>query len=188
MKYEDMKNINLQLFADEPTPEPTPAPQPETVSKEEYAKIKAQFDKVASELAESKRKEKERMTADEKKQAELLEKEERYKAIERENTLIKLKAKVSKSVDDDTIATQVAELMADGKIIEAIEKQNEYIATMKTNIEKKVKEDLLRENPQPRAGDGSDPKNKKSILDYSMEELNKLKIENPTLYKKILMS
>ena len=184
MKYEDMKNINLQLFAEEPTPEPTP--QPEVVSKEDYAKLKAQMDKYASELAESKRKEKERMTADEKKQAELLEKEERYKAIERENTLIKLKAKVSKSVDDDTIANQVAELMADGKIIEAIEKQNEYIATMKTNIEKKVKEDLLRENPQPRAGDGSEQKNKKSILDYSMDELNKLKIENPTLYKKLL--
>lgn len=179
-----MKNINLQLFAEEPTPEPPP--QPEVVSKEEYAKLKAQMDKYASELAESKRKEKERMTADEKKQAELLEKEERYKAIERENTLIKLKAKVSKSVDDDTIANQVAELMADGKIIEAIEKQNEYIATMKTNIEKKVKEDLLRENPQPRAGDGGEQKNKKSILDYSMEELNKLKIENPTLYKKLL--
>jgi hypothetical protein len=186
MKYEDMKNINLQLFAEEPTPEPTP--QPETVSKDEYAKIKAQFDKVASELAESKRKEKERMTADEKKQAELLEKEERYKAIERENTLIKLKAKVSKAVEDDTIATQVAELMADGKIIEAIEKQNEYIANMKTNIEKKVKEDLLKTNPQPRAGDGGDPKNKKSILDYSMEELNEMKTSNPTLYKKILMS
>lgn len=184
MKYEDMKNINLQLFAEEPTPEPTP--QPEVISKEDYAKLKAQMDKYASELAESKRKEKERMTADEKKQAELLEKEERYKAIERENTLIKLKAKVSKSVDDDTIANQVAELMADGKIIEAIEKQNEYIATMKTNIEKKVKEDLLRENPQPRAGDGSEQKNKKSILDYSMDELNKLKIENPTLYKKLL--
>ena len=184
MKYEDMKNINLQLFAEEPTPEPTP--EPEVVSKEEYAKLKAQMDKYASELAESKRKEKERMTADEKKQAELLEKEERYKAIERENTLIKLKAKVSKSVDDDTIATQVAELMADGKIIEAIEKQNEYIANMKTNIEKKVKEDLLKTNPQPKAGDGGDPKNKKSILDYSMEELNEMKVSNPTLYKKLI--
>ena len=184
MKYEDMKNINLQLFAEEPTPEPTP--EPEVVSKEEYAKLKAQMDKYASELAESKRKEKERMTADEKKQAELLEKEERYKAIERENTLIKLKAKVSKSVDDDTIATQVAELMADGKIIEAIEKQNEYIANMKTDIEKKVKEDLLKTNPQPKAGDGGDPKNKKSILDYSMEELNEMKVSNPTLYKKLI--
>lgn len=187
MKYEDMKNINLQLFAEDGDPKGQDPP-PETVSKDEYVKIKAQFDKLASELAESKRKEKERMTADEKKQAELLEKEERYKAIERENTLIKLKAKVSKAVEDDTIATQVAELMADGKIIEAIEKQNEYIANMKTNIEKKVKEDLLKTNPQPRAGDGTEQKSKKSITDYSMEELNEMKVSNPTLYKKILMS
>lgn len=114
----------------------------------DYEALKRNFDKTSSEVADYKRKEKARMTDDEKKNAELAEREEHYKAIEKENALYKYKASLSTQIKDDKVLTEIAKLYADGNISEAIAKQNEYYAKFQGELEKSIKADLLKQNPQ----------------------------------------
>lgn len=114
----------------------------------DYEALKRNFDKTSSEVAEYKRKEKARMTDDEKKNAELAEREEHYKAIEKENALYKYKASLSSQIRDEKVLTEIAKLYADGNISEAIAKQNEYYAKFQGELEKSIKADLLKQNPQ----------------------------------------
>lgn len=114
----------------------------------DYEALKRNFDKASSEIAEFKRKDKARMTDDEKRNAELAEREEHYKAIEKENALYKYKASLSTQIKDDKVLTEIAKLYADGNISEAIAKQNEYYAKFQGELEKSIKADLLKQNPQ----------------------------------------
>lgn len=130
-------------------------PTPEINYKAEYEKmqseydaLKRSFDKASSEIADFKRKDKARMTDEEKRNAELAEREEHYKAIERENALYKYKASLSTQIKDEKVLSEVAELYASGDISGAIAKQNEYFAKYQTELEKSIKADLLKQNPQ----------------------------------------
>ena len=76
------------------------------------------------------------------------EREAKYKAIERENSINRYEKKLSSSVKDESIRNEIAILMADGKYDEAIDKQNAYLATETANLEKKIKDDLMKQNPQ----------------------------------------
>lgn len=114
----------------------------------DYEALKRNFDKTSSEVAEYKRKEKARMTDDEKKNAELAEREEHYKAIEKENALYKYKASLSSQIRDEKVLDEVAKLYANGDITGAIAKQNEYFAKFQGELEKSIKADLLKQNPQ----------------------------------------
>ena len=140
-------------MTDEPISTPNPDPEIDYKAqyesmKSEYDALKRNFDKTSSEVAEYKRKEKARMTDDEQKKAELAEREEHYKAIEKENALYKYKASLSNQIKDEKVLSEVAELYASGDISGAIAKQNEYFAKYQTELEKSIKADLLKQNPQ----------------------------------------
>jgi Zn-finger nucleic acid-binding protein len=164
--------------------EKTPEPKPTTIDISEYEKLKSQFDKVSSEISSFKKKEKERMTEEERKNAELLEKEERYKQIEKENNLIKLKSKMAKVIDDEAVLDEISTLMVEGKTSEAVDKQNEYLLKQRLTLEQKIKEELLKSNPTPAPQGGGGTT--KKLTDYTMAELTAMEKSNPSLYKKLL--
>lgn len=97
-------------------------------------------------LKEAEGKLREKLTDDEKRQAEYAEREEHYKRLERENNVMKTKQKLSKSISDERLVDELAELYADGKVLEAIDKQNAYYAKKEETIKKTVESSLLKQD------------------------------------------
>ena len=89
------------------------------------------------------------LTEAQKAEAENAERENRYKQIEKENSIYRYTEKLSATIKDKTVLSDVATLMAEGKFDEAIDKQNKYLATETAELEKRIKDDLMKKNPQP---------------------------------------
>lgn len=87
------------------------------------------------------------LTEAQKAEQEALEREERYKAIEKENAINRYSKKLAPTIKDETIREELATLMAEGKFDDAIDKQNTYLATEKAELEKSIKDDLMKKNP-----------------------------------------
>ena len=114
-----------------------------------------------------------------------LEKEQRYKAIERENTLHKHKEKLSKTIKDETVLNEIATLYADGNLESAFEKQNAYFENERAEMEKKIKADLMQQNPQGNPqGNNQEQMTREQFNKLSLAEKQKLANENKTLYEK----
>lgn len=128
-------------------------------------------------------------TLNEAQKAELAnaEREERYKAIERENSINRYEKKLSSSVKDEAIRNQIAILMADGKYDEAIDKQNSYLATETAELEKRIKDELMKQNPQAQAGnDGAGAITKEQFDQMTVAERTKLYREQPEKYNEFV--
>ena len=128
---------------------------------------------------------KDKMTEEEKAQVEREKREEYYKALEKENMLNKFTAKLSKSIKDETVLAEVANLYAEGKYAEAIDKQNEYIAKSNTELEKTIKANLMKENPQAQPSKGNGVITKEEFNNMGVQERTKLYNEKPELYKQL---
>lgn len=102
-------------------------------------------------MKEAEKKLAEKLTDDEKEQAERAKREEYYKALERENAKHKYTSKLSKTIKDETVLAELAELYANGDYEAALDKQNEYLAKEHSEIEKRVKQELMKQNPSPHA-------------------------------------
>lgn len=107
-----------------------------------------------------------KLTDEEKREKEIAEREERYKKIERENTIAKYSKTLSR-IKDETLKTEIAELLADGKTLEAIQKQNEYEASQDAEKEATIKQKLLSDNPTPPPTSTGTVKTKEDILKIS---------------------
>ena len=90
-----------------------------------------------------------KLTDDEKAEAERQKTLEYYKDIEKKYNISKTKEKLSKSIKDDNVLNEVAELYANGDISKAIDKQNDYFAKVENDRQQKQKADDLRNNPNP---------------------------------------
>lgn len=152
-------------------------------AKAEADKYKQAISKVNSENAEWKRKLQEKMTAEEQQAEALAEKEKYYKSLERKLSLSEYNNKLSASIGDEQTRLEIAELMADGKNLEAIEKQNAYLSAYKEALAKQIREELLTQNPTPQ------PQVKLTetidISKMGYKELNQFQRENPELYAKL---
>ncbi len=128
-----------------------------------------------------------RMTEEEKTKALLEEKENRYKEIERENKLIKIKSELSKSIGDEEYLDEVATLLIDGDVASAVSKINSHITSQKEYYEKQLKEAKLTTNPTPPAesgrGNAGEP-TKKDFEKMSYEDRVSFKEKYPELYEK----
>ena len=120
-----------------------------------YAKLKTANDKTSSENAEYKRKERERMTEDERRKTEMEENNARYEAAVNELSVYKYTAKISATVKDEKVATEIATLFAEGNLEKAIDKQNAYFEKYTKELETKIKAELMQTNPQATAQSGS---------------------------------
>lgn len=149
----------------------------EYVSKGKLTDSEARARKAEEELRK-------KMTDDEIRAQEIADRETHYKAIERENSLYRYKAELAKSITDSEVLDSVATHYADGNFGEAIRVQNDYFARERENYEKQLKEQLLRNNPNP--APQSDNISTKRANDYSMEEWNDLMEKNPEEYKRLI--
>jgi hypothetical protein len=149
----------------------------------ELAKMKASFDKASSEVAEHKRRERERMSEDEKRAAEDAEREAHYKALERRIALSDFSAELD-DVSDAKIRGEIAELLADGKIVEALKKFKEFRVKDRSETEKRIRAELMKQNPQPSAQSGTPTaKTKAEIMAIrDPKERQKLIAENMHLF------
>lgn len=115
-----------------------------------------------------------------------IERENRYKEIEKQNSIYRYTDKLSSTIKDKAILTEVAALMAEGKYDEAIDKQNAYLATETAEIEKRIKDELMKQNPQAQAGnDGAGTVTKEEFDAMGVAERTKLYKEQPELYKQL---
>ena len=113
----------------------------------DYAKLKASFDKASTEIAENKRKERERMSDDEKKKAEADELAQYYKGLERRIAITDYEAELA-DVTDEKVRREIAELFADGETVKAMAKHKEFRAKDREELKKQVKDELMKTNPQ----------------------------------------
>ena len=147
---------------------------------DEKTKLKGQVDKYSSEISNFKKKEQERLTDDEKKALAQQELEKELASLRRENALSK---KVGEYVEigySKELAEKVAEAELDGKSTAKF--HQEFIK----GREESLKAELLKKTPTPSGSDDTNTKFtkenfKKGLI--TMEEMNKLQSENPTLYK-----
>ena len=110
---------------------------------------KGKFDDSERRRKDAEKKLTDKMSDDEKTLALQAEREEYYKQLEKENARNKYLAKLGKTIKDEKVLNEIADLYAEGDFATAIDKQNEYLAKYHGELEKTIKADLLRENPQP---------------------------------------
>ena len=125
-----------------------------------------------------------KLTDDEKREEEIAKREAYFKQIERENSVNKYAKKLS-HIDDEKTRSEIAELLADGKTFEAIEKQNEYQATREATLEETIKQKLLSSNPTPPPVNNTGTITKEQFSSMGYMERVKLANENPELYNQL---
>lgn len=110
------------------------------------------FDKTASELSAVKKQLREKMTTEEAKAKEDAEKMEdlqnKYDALLKESTIAKNKARFLALGYEDSLATEVAEAMANGDTDKVFAAQKKHL----DSVEKKIREDVMKDTPKPTGG------------------------------------
>lgn len=141
------------------------------------SKYKAQFDKVSGELAQAKRDLKARMSEEEAQAAERAAAQEKLEKelaeLRRERTLSQYKASLLAQGYDEKSADDFAKGILDGDM-------DSVFKTMKavqTDMEKRVKTELLKGTPGAPAGEGSGGDDKTPDI-IAAERIGKAKAEN----------
>ena len=143
------------------------------------------FDKTASELADSKKQLREKMSADEIKAKEEAEKQEKlqseYDALLRKVSLSENKAKLIGLGYEEKLATETAEAMIDGNLEKVFANQKKHLEA----VEKKIREDVLHNTPKPEGGNSSTTMTKDKFRAMSAQERYEFSQKNPEEYKQI---
>lgn len=143
------------------------------------------FDKTASELADSKKQLREKMSADEIKAKEDAEKQEKlqsdYDALLRKVALSENKTKLLGLGYDDKLAGETAEAMLDGNLDKVFANQKKHLEA----VEKKIREDVLHNTPKPEGGNSSNTMTKEKFRAMSANERYEFAQKNPEEYKQI---
>ena len=95
-----------------------------------------------------------KMNEEDKAKLEQERREEYYKQLEKENNRNKYITKLGKTIKDEKVLNEIADLYADGDFATAIDKQNEYLANYHSEMEKEIKANLMKQNPQATAQSG----------------------------------
>ena len=143
------------------------------------------FDKTASELADSKKQLREKMSADEIKAKEDAERQEKlqsdYDALVRKVALSENKAKLLGLGYEDKLASDTAEAMLEGNLDKVFANQKKHLEA----VEKKIREDVLHNTPKPEGGSSSNTMTKEKLKAMSANERYKFSQTNPDEYKQI---
>ncbi len=127
-----------------------------------------------------------KLTEAERAEQEALERQKKYDAIEKENTLYKYKQKLSKTIKDETTLDEIASLYANGDVEGAFEKQNLYFEKSREEVKQEVKAELMKQNPQGNPqGDNGGTITKEQFSAMGVAERTKLYKENPDLYNEL---
>lgn len=125
-----------------------------------------------------------KLTDEEKREAEIAEREKYFKQLERTNNINEYAKKLSRITDEKT-RLEIAELLADGKTFEAMEKQNEYQANNEAQLRETIRQELLSSNPTPPPVNNTGTTTKEQFAQMGYQEKVKLYNENPELYNQL---
>lgn len=125
-----------------------------------------------------------KLTDEEKREAEIAEREKYFKQLERTNNINEYAKKLS-HIDDEKTRSEIAELLADGKTFEAIEKQNEYQANKETQLRETIRQELLSSNPTPPPVNNTGTITKEQFAQMSYQDKVKLYNDNQELYNQL---
>ena len=143
------------------------------------------FDKTASELANSKKQLREKMSAEEIKAKEDAEKMEALikerDTLLREKTVATYKASYLSLGYDENLAMATAEALANGELDKVFANQKKH----NESVEKKIRADVLKSTPTPEGGNGSDTMTKEKFSKMAIAEQYKYSIDHPEEYKKL---
>lgn len=129
----------------------------------EHARLKTSFDRTSAEVAEFKRKERDRMSAEEQAKADQEAREAHYQELERRIALRDYADQLT-FITDGKAKQEIAELLADGKIADALKKQSEIYAADRKELERQIRAELMQYNPQSTPQGTSGVKTKADIL------------------------
>ena len=154
----------------------------------EIERLKTALSKSNSEAADYKKQLREKMTAEELKAKEDAEKwDEIVKerdALLREKTVATHKARYLSLGYDEKLADETAEAMANGELDKVFANQKKHLDA----VEKKIREDVLKDTPKPEGGKGSDTMTKEQFSKMTIQEQHKFSVEHPEEYKKLYES
>ena len=143
------------------------------------------FDKTASDLAESKKQLREKMSADEIKAKEDAEKQEKlqseYDALVKKVALSENKAKLLALGYEDKLAGETAEAMLEGNLDKVFANQKKHLEA----VEKQIREDVLHNTPKPEGGNSSNTMTKEKFRAMSATERYEYSQAHPEEYKQI---
>lgn len=143
------------------------------------------FDKTASELANSKKQLREKMSAEEVKAKEEADKfadlQSKYDALLRESDISKNKARLLALGYEEALATEVAEAMVEGDTDKVFSAQKKHLES----VEKKIREDALKNTPKPTGGNSSPTITKEKLREMSVQERYEFSQTHPEEYKEL---
>ena len=125
-----------------------------------------------------------KLTDEEKREAEIAEREKYFAQLERTNNVNKY-AKELSHIKDEKIRGEMAELLADGKTFEAIVKQNEYQASQEAQLRETIKQELLSKNPTPPPANDTGTITKEQFAQMGYLDRVNLANTNPDLYNQL---
>ena len=151
----------------------------------EIERLRNALSKSNSEAADYKKQLREKMSADEIKAKEDSERYEdlqtKYEALLKESNISKNKARLLALGYNDALATETAEAMENGEIDKVFANQKKHIES----VEKRIREDALKDTPKPTGGSGKSTITKETLKGMSPLERHVFSVQNPELYKEI---
>lgn len=155
--------LNIQLFADGDNEGGNQTPQngdqeKNTITFEEYSKLKSQFDKTSSELAKMKKEEKARMSEDEKKALELQQREAHYQELERKVLRGEMQNElINSGLDNDSISKILDTYFSEDKpdIINVCKTIAQVLKKNIDTIKENAKDEFQRGSTMPPLNDDS---------------------------------
>ena len=146
---------------------------------------KKTFDKTASELAEAKRKLKEKQTEEERKEAERAESEAAIKAelesLRKDKSVSESKAKFLGLGYDEKLAAETAQALADGDMNKVFENQGVHLE----NVKKAAAAAALAGDPKPPAGSGGRAITQEQFDAMGYTDRLRVFDEQPEIYKQL---
>lgn len=153
------------------------------ILKDEYNKMKAQFDKAASELAEMKKQYKARLTDEEQKQAEHDEELEtlrqKVQLMEQETAIAEIKANYISMGYDEELATDTARATVEGDNKRIFANHKKFLEAH----DKAFEANLIANTPRPEGSSQATPITKEEIMAIKdTTERQQKMAENPSLF------
>jgi predicted nuclease with TOPRIM domain len=124
-----------------------------------------------------------KLTEDEKRAEKDAEREKYYAQLERTNNINEY-AKSLSHITDEKTRLEIAELLADGKIMDATKKQSEYQANNEAQLRETIKQELLSSNPTPPPIETTPSMSKEKFRSLSLQEKQEMATKDPENYKK----
>ena len=157
-------------------------PEDKTV---EVDRLKAALSKSNSEAADYRKQLREKMTTEEAKAREEADKmadlQNKYDTLLRESTVSKNKARLLSLGYEDELATEVAEAMVAGDTDKVFAAQKKHL----DSVEKKIREDVLKNTPKPTGGSGKVTVTKEKLREMSAQERYNFSVQHPEEYKSL---